>query len=321
MRRERSLPLKKAGIKHLQTNFLPHIVNNKTVGIIICVNDITETINVNNKLKAKTADLRLINEVNAALNAGKELETVFKIVNDRTAEYFFTNGTAGASIFIYNPESKILELRVNPIKSEWIPKLENLIKIKLPKLNLSVEDDSFVKEVMFGSQPVYLKNHAQVNRWIEEFINRTWVKNKLIKKSLKKFIPKIREMLGIETMYILPLFHNDVPIGLLEVSHHKQFTNEEQARLVSIASQLSAAIYQRYLRDEIAASENRLSKAIKFAPFPIMIYADDGEVLQVSDAWKEITGFDSDEIATISDWAAKTATKSKEANGKDFSIL
>ena len=40
------------------------------------------------------------------------------------------------------------------------------------------------------------------------------------------------------------------------------------------------------------------------APFPMMIHAEDGEVLQINAAWTEITGYTHADIPTISDWAA-----------------
>lgn len=54
---------------------------------------------------------------------------------------------------------------------------------------------------------------------------------------------------------------------------------------------------------ELRESESRFRRAIEDAPFPIMIHADDGEVIQLSNVWTEITGYARHEIPTVRDWA------------------
>jgi len=56
---------------------------------------------------------------------------------------------------------------------------------------------------------------------------------------------------------------------------------------------------------KIRNTEEKLSRAILFAPFPIMIHAEDGEVIAISDSWTEITGYSHKDIPTISDWTEK----------------
>lgn len=59
------------------------------------------------------------------------------------------------------------------------------------------------------------------------------------------------------------------------------------------------------LKQTIAAlqsSEERFRKAIEFAPFPIVIHAEDGEVLAISQTWLDITGYTLEEISTVDKW-------------------
>lgn len=49
-------------------------------------------------------------------------------------------------------------------------------------------------------------------------------------------------------------------------------------------------------------SGRRHQRAIMESPFPVMIYAEDGEVLVLSRAWKELTGYDETDLPTIADW-------------------
>ena len=49
-------------------------------------------------------------------------------------------------------------------------------------------------------------------------------------------------------------------------------------------------------------SEERFRLANLHAPFPIMLFTDDGEVLQVNDAWVHLSGYTEQELGTVEDW-------------------
>ena len=52
-------------------------------------------------------------------------------------------------------------------------------------------------------------------------------------------------------------------------------------------------------------SEQRFRLSIENAPFPIMIHAEDGEVLQINSTWTELTGYTHPDIPTIQAWAQR----------------
>ncbi len=60
-------------------------------------------------------------------------------------------------------------------------------------------------------------------------------------------------------------------------------------------------------------SEQRLRSAVLSAPYPLMLHAEGGEILQVSRAWTTLTGYDAERITTTGEWA-------KLAYGVDRSI-
>ncbi len=55
----------------------------------------------------------------------------------------------------------------------------------------------------------------------------------------------------------------------------------------------------------LRASEERFRRAVAGAPFPIMIHAEDGEVLEINEVWSDITGYTHEEIPTIGSWIEK----------------
>ena len=59
------------------------------------------------------------------------------------------------------------------------------------------------------------------------------------------------------------------------------------------------------LINSLLESEGRFRMAIMTAPFPIMIHAEDGEVITINEVWTELTGYSHKEIPTIPDWTEK----------------
>ncbi|MBW4685097.1 MAG: EAL domain-containing protein [Komarekiella atlantica HA4396-MV6] len=59
-------------------------------------------------------------------------------------------------------------------------------------------------------------------------------------------------------------------------------------------------------------SQERFRRAILDAPVPIMLHAEDGEVMQINRTWSELTGYSLEEIPTIAAWAQKAYGKKQE---------
>jgi PAS domain S-box-containing protein len=55
---------------------------------------------------------------------------------------------------------------------------------------------------------------------------------------------------------------------------------------------------EKSLRD----SEQRLRSAVQSAPYPLMLHAEGGEILQLSTAWTMLTGYDASSLTTTDEW-------------------
>lgn len=56
---------------------------------------------------------------------------------------------------------------------------------------------------------------------------------------------------------------------------------------------------------DLQESDARMRRAITFAPFPIVIHAEDGQILAISRTLTELTGYTADEIPTITAWTER----------------
>nr|MBA3651760.1 PAS domain S-box protein [Chthoniobacterales bacterium] len=58
----------------------------------------------------------------------------------------------------------------------------------------------------------------------------------------------------------------------------------------------------RFAREAVRESEEQFRRAIQEAPIPVIMQAEDGQVLQISRAWTELTGYTAEEIPTFEAW-------------------
>jgi PAS domain S-box-containing protein len=61
-------------------------------------------------------------------------------------------------------------------------------------------------------------------------------------------------------------------------------------------------------------SEMRLRAAVQSAPYPLMLHASDGEILQLSEAWMTLTGYFSTPVTTTGEWARLAFPRDNEVS-------
>lgn len=69
---------------------------------------------------------------------------------------------------------------------------------------------------------------------------------------------------------------------------------------------------ERRAQDALNASNDRFRLAILNAPIPIMLHAEDGEVIQISSAWTHLTGYTMNDIPTIKEWVIRAHREASE---------
>jgi PAS domain S-box-containing protein len=80
-------------------------------------------------------------------------------------------------------------------------------------------------------------------------------------------------------------------------------------------------VERRNALESLATSEDRFYRAVVNSPFPILLHAEDGAIIQASQSWCEITGYTSEELRTIADWTERAYGERKELVRADIDAL
>ncbi len=86
-----------------------------------------------------------------------------------------------------------------------------------------------------------------------------------------------------------------------------------EGRLVGFVMTSTNITDRKQAEIELQRSEERFRRAVLSAPLPIMIHSEDGEVLQISRAWTELTEYTHEDIPTVSKWLEQTSNEEAEA--------
>ncbi len=128
--------------------------------------------------------------------------------------------------------------------------------------------------------------------------------------------PEIRRDLGLCNLAALPILSRDGRLmGVFEIHNTKgrrPFDQSDMELLEGLAASAAVALENARMlsglldaEDALRASEERFRRAFLEAPFPIMIHAEDGEVVAMNKTWTKLTGYTQEQIPTISEWTAK----------------
>ena len=103
-------------------------------------------------------------------------------------------------------------------------------------------------------------------------------------------------------------------VALQQVNNALEMRVEERTAALSEVNHILRAeiIERKKAEQQLRNSEERFRQAVVNAPFPIMIHAEDGEVIQINQVWTDLTGYTHPEIPTIADWAEKAYGERQE---------
>lgn len=107
-------------------------------------------------------------------------------------------------------------------------------------------------------------------------------------------------------------FHRAIELGVHQYVNKPVKLNILEDALITSAHTLRVEaelkadiITQQLLQNSLRDSESRLRDSILSSPNPIMIHAENGEVLMLSNTWTAITGYEQKDIPTTKCWAEK----------------
>jgi len=110
--------------------------------------------------------------------------------------------------------------------------------------------------------------------------------------------------IGIGASLNVPMLKNGRLVAVFFVNHPfaHSWTFEEVTLAAQTAERTWEAAQRARAEAALRASNEQFTQTIEDAPVPILLQAEDGEVLRINRAWTELTGYTHDDLPTLDAW-------------------
>ncbi|WP_319482869.1 PAS domain S-box protein [uncultured Draconibacterium sp.] len=86
---------------------------------------------------------------------------------------------------------------------------------------------------------------------------------------------------------------------------------DEKENTVQMLGTIQDITERKLSQEQLVKSEERFRKAVLLAPIPIMVFDQHGNILYLSQGWKQLSGYTIDQMPTIKEWSEKVFPKTK----------
>ena len=110
-----------------------------------------------------------------------------------------------------------------------------------------------------------------------------------------------------------PVMLGDELMGQVALANSpREYTRKDLLLVERIAHLLGLTLHRLRIEQTREDAENRFRAAVLNSPLPIMLHAEDGEVLLISTSWAELTGYTLAEIPTTREWVTRAYGRKAE---------
>ncbi len=233
--------------------------NNEIVGISCLSHEITERRNDEEKIKNQAEDLALINKLNSALNMGYSFQKIMGILARETQQMFHG---FGAVIYLFSEDRKYLV----SIKTGQARQIQDTIRkhlgIKIDNFKIYLYADSHYSNLLSSGKPILSDNSDSIKKVFENYTSS---------KVLKKAIPKAMNLLGLKSIFTIPLISDDETLGIFEIGKKSYYSETELKRILVLADQVTSILKKKIDEEMLHQSENKFRSIFEAANDSIFI--------------------------------------------------
>ncbi len=225
----------------------PLLNENEEISNYIAIKqDVTERSQTEREIRQRTEELVLINKINDATNQGMDLPKILELLTEQSKKIF---NCKAASVYLYNQDRNLLEMQSPAYKSGLAGKIESLIGITIPDIQLPVEEGSLTHELLMADSPRLINDSVIIQEWMLEFTNTEGLPKKA-RSAVRKLIPQIHKLIDVNSVITIPMVSSGKLVGLMDFSRSESFTEEDTERVAGIVGQITSAITKLQTENE-----------------------------------------------------------------------
>jgi PAS domain S-box-containing protein len=253
-----------------------------TLGIYFHVN-LRKHERASKEIQQRAEDLMLINQLNEAIRKSSFLEAM-DIFSQESKRIFRCHG---ATVYLVSDDGDYLIMQKHPLSQALRERVEKLIGEQIPLVKIPLQPGRWYFETLHVGEPQITNDPETIQTLTTECTdNEAW----------QKLVPQVIELLDIRSVMTVPLVLADGPIGLIDFSRDRPFTELELERAGIFAGQLASAIERKRTEDTLRAERDRTQKYLDTAGVMFLLIGTDGAVSLINQKGCELLGYEQEEV-------------------------
>jgi PAS domain S-box-containing protein len=249
--------------------------------------DITERKLAEFKIKNRSEDLELINQVNKAINTNQSLDEIFRIISAESGRIF---NSYNATIYLISEDKKFLLMKKPGLHNKDKKMIYKITGIDLSNFKIPLEKDNIYSKTIQNRKSTLLKNKDEILNMVKDTVDS---------KILKKFAPLIVKKLNINSTMLIPLITDKECIGLIDISRDIDFTESDVIRFENIAKQLTIAIDKIILKESKEKSEEKYRDLYERLRDSLATVSMDGKIIEYNSIFLDMLGYKPEEMSKL----------------------
>jgi len=273
--------IRKDGIKYIEEQTITPVRDEtgEITHFIAIKQDITDRREAEERIEQQTEDLQLLSALNERINRGDTLKDTVEFLSHESIDIF---DSMGMTIYLLSEDEKFLEAQNLSLPTSLINRIEEKIKFKISNHRLEIKPDSEIGTILSSQNPLLVNDAEGINKIFDEFAELIDLPITNLNSLREKLLPSILSLIKVHSIILIPLISEGRSIGLLILGRTKPFTDKDQARIVSVANQVTRAIDRKRTEEAMRQSESNYRNVFEGVQDAIFVESMEGKILDIN---------------------------------------
>jgi len=268
--------------------------NNAPLYMIGNVVDITQRKMTEKRDSLNNAHIRLVNELNANLNANAGLDDLIKKACDGLKAIHRLNFADLLLLQTPHDAPPYLEYKYSNLDHRLSSAVEKLTKIKIKNFKIPLFPGGIFDTFLKNRTPAEYVGKEQVTDAIRDMVPPE-------KTVLRKLASRVARIAASDYVYMVPLIMRGEPIGQIGLNKDVPFEEDEKAAINLVVGQLASILERKTVEEALRESEEKFRELFNNADDAIYLWRLDrdgkpGKCIEVNDVACRMLGYTRDEL-------------------------
>ncbi len=241
--------------------------------------DITDRREAEERIEQQAEDLQLLSALNERINRGDSVHDMVEFLSKESRDIF---DSLGVTIYLLSEDEKFLEAQNLSLPTSLIKRIEKNTKVNITNHRLEIKPDSEIGKMLDSQTPLLVNGSDGINKIFAEFADLIDLPIANLASLSKKVFPPILNLIKVQSIILIPLIAEGRSIGLLIMGRTKDFSENDQARIVSVANQVTRSIDRKRTEEALQQSESNYRNVFEGVQDAIFVQSMDGKILDIN---------------------------------------